>query len=395
VTGQRPLLGVVVQRYGAQVTGGSESLARAVAERLAHDYRVRVYTTCAVDYVTWRNALPEGAETLGGVEVRRYPVAGERDLAAFNAFAEPLYARATTGEEELEFLRRQGPESPRLVDAVRAETGERHATLFFTYLYHPTWHGLRAAPERSLLVPTTHDEPPLRFGIYRELFERARALAFLTPKEAELVSSRFAVAGRRSDVTGIGVDLPSSPPDVAGARARHGIEGPYAVYAGRIDAGKGCADMIDFYAAYRQGGGRAALLLLGTLAMELPRVSGLRYLGFLAEAEKQAVMAGASAVVCPSPYESLSIVLLEGFAHGVPALASARSPVLVDHCVRSNGGLFYADGEEFGAALARLVEDAALRSVLGAAGREYVRSRFAWDAVMARWRALVEAAAAS
>ncbi len=46
---------------------------------------------------------------------------------------------------------------------------------------------------------------------------------------------------------------------------------------------------------------------------------GVRYLGYLSEEEKHAAMAGAKAVVCPSPYESLSIVLLEAFALGTPA----------------------------------------------------------------------------
>ncbi|HKZ31626.1 MAG TPA: glycosyl transferase family 1, partial [Vicinamibacteria bacterium] len=81
----RPEVAFVVQRYGEGITGGSESLARAVAERLASDYRITVFTSCAQDYVTWRNELPAGLERLGGVEVRRFPVARERDLAAFNA----------------------------------------------------------------------------------------------------------------------------------------------------------------------------------------------------------------------------------------------------------------------------------------------------------------------
>ena len=119
----RPGLAMVVQRYGQEVTGGSESLCRAVAERLASDYRVTVFTTCATDYVTWRNALPEGTQEIEGVEVVRFPVEEERDLDAFNRFAEPLYLRATTRAEELLFLRRQGPYVPQLALALGGPQG--------------------------------------------------------------------------------------------------------------------------------------------------------------------------------------------------------------------------------------------------------------------------------
>ena len=61
----RPAVAFVVQRYGADVTGGSEALARALAERLVPSHDVTVFTTCARDYVTWRNELPAGEEGLG------------------------------------------------------------------------------------------------------------------------------------------------------------------------------------------------------------------------------------------------------------------------------------------------------------------------------------------
>src|SRR3990172_2620820 len=66
MSASRPEVAFVVQRYGEGITGGSESLARAVAERLASDYRITVFTSCAQDYVTWRNELPAGLERLGG-----------------------------------------------------------------------------------------------------------------------------------------------------------------------------------------------------------------------------------------------------------------------------------------------------------------------------------------
>ena len=71
-------------------------------------------------------------------------------------------------------------------------------------------------------------------------------------------------------------------------------------------------------------------------------------------------------VVCPSPYESLSLLALEALSVGTPILANARSAVLVEHCVRSNGGLYYADRDEFVECLKLLVGDAQLRAALGA-----------------------------
>ena len=266
--------------------------------------------------------------------------------------------------------------------------------MFFTYLYYPTFRGLEAAPERSLLVPTTHDEPPLRFEIYREMFARPRAFAFLTGPEEALVRSRFDLAGRPARVAGIGVETPPSP-GVEAFRARYGVGGRYLMYAGRIDAGKGCAEMLDFYARYRAGDPRAPeLLLIGNLAMPEPKAAGVRYLGYLPETDKAAALAGAAVVLCPSPFESLSIALLEGFSFGVPGLVNARSAVLQDHCRRANGGLYYENADEFGEALGLLLRDQALRRALGENGRRYVRDNYRWETVLARYRELIEAAAA-
>ena len=163
------------------------------------------------------------------------------------------------------------------------------------------------------------------------MFARPRAFAFLTGPEEALVRSRFDLRGRPAVVAGIGIEVAAAP-DVEGFRIRHRQHRPYALYAGRIDAGKGCDEMLAFYDHYRQTSpGGADLLLIGTLAMPAPRVPGVRYLGYLSEDEKHAAMAGAKAVICPSPYESLSIVLLEGLALGTPGLVNARSAVLEDH----------------------------------------------------------------
>ncbi len=391
----RPEVAFVVQRYGPDVTGGSETLARTVAERLCATHRITVFTTCARDYVTWRNELPEGREERKGVTIRRFRVEEERNLDAFNAFSETLYDRPHTAEDEEEWLRRQGPFVPRLVDALGKEAARFAAVVFFTYLYYPTCRGLEVAPGRSVLVPTAHDEPPLRFALYRDVFALPRAFVFLTPAEERLVRGRFDLGRRPARVAGMGVDVLSRP-DVTGFRARNGLDGAYVLYAGRIDAGKGCAEMLAFFEHYRQRSPDPLdLVLIGRMALPEPDHAGVRYLGYLSEEEKAAAIAGARVVVCPSPYESLSIVLLEAMALGVPGLVNARSEVLKDHCLRSNAGLFYDDADEFVEALNALASQPSLREALGANGRLYVKDTYRWEVVLERWRTVLASVGAA
>ena len=93
----------------------------------------------------------------------------------------------------------------------------------------------------------------------------------------------------------------------------------------------------------------------------------------------------ATVVVVPSPYESLSLLALESFAVGTPILANARSEVLVDHCHKSNAGLYYADRDEFTECLKLLVADHRLRATMGRNGREYVRQNYRWDVILAKY----------
>ena len=90
----------------------------------------------------------------------------------------------------------------------------------------------------------------------------------------------------------------------------------------------------------------------------------------------------------PSPYESLSLLALEAFAVGTPVLANARSEVLVDHCLRSNAGLFYADRDEFVECLKLLIaDDAAARGAWAATAATTSGSNYRWDVILGEVRA--------
>jgi len=386
---------IVVQRYGTDLVGGSETLAREYAERLVlRGFDVTVYTSTARDYVTWRSEYPAGESVERGVRIRRFVPERERDLAAFNALAEPMYVRATTAEDERAFLETQGPFVPGLIDALRADAKGYEAVLFFTYLYYPSVEGIKVAGDRAVFIPTAHDEPPLRFAMFKAAFQGVRGYAFCSAPEARLVASRFDISKCSQDVVGIGVDPPEAP-DVEEFRILRGIERPYLLYAGRIDAGKGCDEMLRFYErAQAEIMGCPDLFLIGKLAMELPGIPRLRHLGFVSEEDKRAAMAGAQALICPSPYESLSITLLEAMSFGTPVLASSRSDVLVDHCHKSEAGLAYGNPEEFTESVRLMVLNEGLRRALGENGRRYALTEFSWESVLDRLVRQIDAAAA-
>ena len=119
------------------------------------------------------------------------------------------------------------------------------------------------------------------------------------------------------------------------------------LYGGRIDAGKGCEELLEYFTSYKRAGGDATLVLMGVKLMPMPEVPWVRFAGMLSEAERAEALEAATVVVVPSPFESLSLLALEAMAVGTPILVNGRSDVLVDHCRKSNAGLYYAIRDEF------------------------------------------------
>ena len=190
------------------------------------------------------------------------------------------------------------------------------ALIFFTYLYAPTVLGLQIAPERSILAPTAHDEPAIGLGIYDEMFRKPAAIAFNTAIERAFLESRFEFRAVAAETVGCGVDLLEGQPRQPRSAPRGFPEEPFLLYGGRIDAGKGCAELIEFFSAYKEQGGMADLVLMGARLMPLPDLPWIRYAGLLSEADRLRALEAATVVVVPSPLESLSLLALEGMAVG-------------------------------------------------------------------------------
>ena len=380
-------LAFIVQRYGREIPGGAETLARQIAERLSRRHQIDVLTTTARDYVSWKNEYPESEEKLRGVRVVRFPVEQERNIEEFNRFSEWIYNNPHSREDELRWLEMQGPVCPKLIEYLKNEHQRYDLLVFFTYLYYPTFHGIQVAPEKSVLLPTAHDEPPLKLGIYKEVFDKANSFIFNTEAEEVLVLQRFAVHRKMRETIGIGMEL-LDPPDTTVFRRRYHVSNRFLLFAGRIDEGKGCGELFHFFRLFREEHpefGNLQLLLIGKKSMSIPNSRDIRYLGFLDEDEKLAAMASANAVVIPSRLESLSIVALEAFAVGTPIIVHGGSRVLVEHCRRANAGLYYTSYEEFEGILESVLGDKNLGRALGRQGQQYIKDHFGWDRLLAHY----------
>ena len=374
-------LAIVVQRYGADINGGAELHARYVAERLSPRIDVRVLTTCARDYLTWRNEFPPGPDEVNGVPVERFRVSQERSLHDFGARSQRVFGRMHSLQEELDWLKSEGPVSPGLISRLRRSPSEFDFVVLFSVRYYQVYHGARAVPDRAVLVPTAERDPALGLAIFQPIFRGVRAIMYNSFEERAAIHAVAANEHVPGVVVGVGSAIPPAI-DPARARQKFGLSRPFLVYIGRIDPNKGCADLFDFFLRYVDASRRELdLVLIGTRALPIPAHPQIRHLGYVADQDKFDVLGAAEALVMPSYFESLSIVALEAWALGRPVLANAKCDVLVGQCMRSNAGLYYEDVRDFAVALDRLLDDRVLASALGHNGRDYFARHYSWPVI--------------
>ncbi len=378
----------VVQRYGKEVMGGSELHCRLVAERLAatgHD--CTVYTTAAKDYITWKNEYLPGETILNGVLIKRFEVDKERDIDSFNKYSDWIFANKHSCEHEIEWMDRQGPCCPDLLEAIGKEDQDHDFFIFFTYLYYNTYWGLKKVKGKKALVPTAHDEPALYLDIMQEVFSAPQAFVYNTEAEKTMLNKQFSFKGKYSDIVGVGVDIPEDKKELVFSQ-KYGIERPYILYAGRIEPGKGCQELIDYFLLYNQDNPGMELVLIGKLLMDLPSHPNIRYLGFVPPEDKNAAMRHALVTIHSSYLESLCMAAQESLVVRTPILVQGKTEPLKQHCLKGNCGLWYSSSNEFALALSLFRKDNRLRKIMGENGYQYIQQNYSWEKIMDKYRKL-------
>jgi glycosyltransferase involved in cell wall biosynthesis len=381
----------VLPRYGREIFGGVEQEARQLAENVVSrsDWRVEVLTTCALDARTFSDTYPAGRTEESGVAVHRFPATGRApdfdERSTEILFADPI-TRAARSDE---WINMQGPVSPELIAAVR--TAETDLMVFFPYLYHPTVEGLRAARGTpTMMRPATHDEQPLKLPVFQETFARVDSLLFASRSEQVLTNDRFAIGAKQQCVLGVGVEEHLGDETLA-RTALHLGEAPYVVCVGRVDQGKGSSLLADYFATYKhQHPSDLKLVFAGPVFHEPPAHPDIVVAGAVDESTKWGLLRGARTLISPSPLESFSIVLMEGWIAGLPVMVNGACHATRDHAVDSNGGLWFTNYDEFDAGLTRLLTQPDLARALGHNGKQYVERRYTWPILTDRYLAFCE-----
>ncbi len=161
---------------------------------------------------------------------------------------------------------------------------------------------------------------------------------------------------------------------------------PYVLFIGTIEPRKNVDTLLDAWHLLRADvRSEFDLVIAGATGWSSERtvarlnsgIEGIRYLGYVAEAELPSLTAGATAFVYPSLYEGFGFPVAQAMACGVPVVTSNNSCLPE---VAGDGAIFVdaRSAVETAAALERVLASPELRVRLAEAGRKRAQ-RYRWE----------------
>jgi len=381
----REPVAIVLPWYGPETAGGAEAHARHLVRTLdSVGINVEVWTTNARDArAPLAPFYPLGDQELDGVRVRRFPAnlgTGmhiTRHYPADHAIHELNLLHSLTGSDAL-------------LESLAAQRDQRR-WVFFLYAFPTSFWGAHIAGERGYLIPCLHDEPYARYSTTRRVLRSVNKVLANSAPEQQLICHLADIDAQRVLVVGEGIELHWRG-DAQRFRREHKLDGPFMFFTGRRDHTKNFPLLLAYFEEYlARRGSRIKLVVGGPGEFTIPPAlrTSIIDLGFVAEQTKHDAYAAADIFCMPSLLESFSIVIMEAWLQGTPALVHADCAVTVEHCRRSNGGLWFGSYRQFEACLDRLLAEPATARQLGAQGREWVQRECRWEDVAQRFIAAV------
>lgn len=364
--------------------GGAETHAHEVAKELVrrgHD--VEVYTSDLRREHPFEH-LDAPYELVEGVPVKR--------------------KRAYTFGETFHY-----PFMPGELEMIRAPADVLHSHSFG--YFHTNILALRKRLRGTPMVITPHFHPAesMQGGRVRHLlrsfydselaswvFDRADAIIAVSRAElgsmAHHINDLDKVRVIPNGIDPVRFENLSDGQDFCGPR---GIEGPIALYVGRLAQNKRMEYVISAMPALLEEEEDLTLVIVGPddgagdvwkqLAENTGVADHVRFEGFLDERDLIAAFTAAEVFVLPSDWEAFGIVLLEAMACRTPCVVSDRGgppEVVVDR--RTGMVVPYGDEDAWRTTLLDLIGDPALRRRMGEAGRSRALGEFSWSSIVDR-----------
>lgn len=412
-------LGFVIPWYGENIPGGAESALRGIVHHLVDDgVDAEVLTTCVKEFLAdWNTDYHKPGVTVeNGITVRRFPVR-RRDRDAFDMVNLRLMRGRRLKPQDQAIFMREMINSDALYEYISTHSDEYDHYIYIPYMFGTTYFGIKACPEKAVVIPCFHEEAYIHMGILKEAFESARGMIFLAKPERELANKVFDIADMPQETIGVGVDNDITG-DATRFREKYGIKDPFIVYAGRKDEGKNIYTLIRYFEEFKKrhkdssttdnqkpevsvSAGESdtdrdismlKLILIGGGSVEIPSEikDDVIDLGFVDRQDKYDVCAAALCMCQPSIHESFSIVIMESWLCGRPVLVHNDCDVTRNFVQESGGGLYFKDYFEFEGCIEYMCEHPDITEAMGRCGKAYVDEHFAWDVVTRKYKEYFE-----
>lgn len=382
----------VIPWYG-DIPGGAETECRQTAEKLQKSgLDVEILTTCVKQFLSDWNTdhFSEGTYKENGITVRRFSVR-KRDTKKFDQVNFKLMNNCRISPIEEQIYMENMINSDDLYSYIRDHVNEYDHFFFIPYMFGTTYYGSLIYPEKSILIPCLHDESYAYMDIFKKMFKDVKAVIYNSEPEKELANRIYDIKGHQI-VMGAGMDTDISY-NAQRFRDKYDIKNDFLLYAGRRDSGKNVSLLMEYFARYKESyDGNLKLVLIGKGELTVPKehMHDIIDLGFVPLEDKFDAYAAATLFCMPSTNESFSIVIMEAWLCGTPVLVHADCAVTKDHCIKSNGGLYFSNYDEFEECLKYFLTDPSKRDLIAQNGKEYVIRNYSWETVIRRYEKLLD-----
>ncbi len=382
-------IGVIVQRYAYEINGGAEYHARLIAELLNKDYDIEVFTTKAIDYITWEDYFSKNREIINNVKVNRFSVKRPRNPRVFGEIQNHILNEEHKLEDEYNWMQEQGPYTEDLLNELDKREDEFDLFIFFSYRYYHSFYGIRRFKHKSILVPTAEHDEIIYLRIFKEFFHLPKAFVYNSVEEKEIINRISGNDKVFGDIVGVGSEIPNDF-NPERFKNKYNIKNSYFLYIGRLDENKGVPQLFDYFLRLVEGQEiDMDLVLIGKEKIKIPNHKKIIHLGFLPNKDKFDALKGAEFLIIPSQYESLSMVSLEAWAIGKPVVANGKTEVLKGQCIRSNAGLWYENYDEFKEVIKLLDNNKYLVKELGRNGIDFFHKNYSWDVIKEKYKRII------